>query len=274
MEGEPTNGTGRRQFLRSAGAMGGLSLFPGLTAADPVNTAEEAGISLALRKLTDRGKFEQAATLCEQHGVKYGYSSSPMPSFGTLEAAVSGDGDVSIQDAFKKGDSWLSFYYWFERTDPEGQEIYAVESYVSIAEDDANVIDDANPYDGLSIYWSDTYFQAVSESQSNYEAVGADSDLQSYQDYHSHGVWAKFDDNYVQDHSVALDGNVEHFYCGIRTEIEKLQYGNSFNVNAEYLHNWNPGGLYYVSSFNLGPVGINFGGTNVYDWRHEETEKI
>jgi hypothetical protein len=267
--------TSRRKFLTKTGLSAvGLASLPAVTAASERSekSASEAGISTALKKLAAKGKFQQAQKLCNKHGVPNDFSKGRLPSFDTSKETD--NGDVEPADAFKYSDSYLYLYSWFERTDPEGQSIYSVECYADIAENDANVLDDANPRDGIAIYWSDTYFQSVESNQSNYYEVGRNTGQQYYQDYHTYGVWAKFDDNYIQDRSAALDGNVEHFTCGFRTEIEKLQSGNKFNVDAQYLHNWNFGGIYYVSSFNLGPIGLNFGGSNVDSWRHEETIKV
>lgn len=280
-ESNTTGSVGRRGFLATLGAGVSAATVPAVSTAESKRTAQSAGISKAVRRLTARGRFEEASRLCERHGVEYGLSKGTMPALGTVHGEpagsdenVSPDDGVSTEDAFKRADSYLYLYYWYEREDAQGQDIYAVECYADIAENDANVLDDANPLDGLALYWSDTYFQAVEVSRDNYVEVGADTAQQSYQDYKNYGVWAKFDDNYVQDNSIALDGNVERFTCGIRTEIEKLEYGNEFNVNAEYLHNWNFGGAYYVSGFSLGPVGLSFGGTNIDSWRREETVKI
>lgn len=74
--------------------------------------------------------------------------------------------------------------------------------------------------------------------------------------------------------TVSLDGNVTKFHVGFSTEIEKLQYGNEFNVTGEYLHTWNFGGTYFVSSFTLGPVGIDFRGFNVDSWQKAKTIKL
>ena len=212
--------------------------------------------------------------LCEEHGVTFDYSSRSIPNLGPDETSDSNDsGGIEIQDAFKKDDSKLEIFGFFERTDPEGQSIYTAACQATVTEDDAS-LDDANPLDGVAITWSDSKFQPVEQSIDNYGEVGFDIEEQSYKDYKRFGVIASVNDDEWQSTTMNLDGNAETFTCGIETEIEKLEYGNQFNVNGEYVHSWNFGGIYFLSSFDLGPVGINLGGTNVGKWRREDTVKL
>lgn len=276
--GSETTGrsVGRRSFLQAVGAGAAATTFSGVAAArkGKKQSAEAAGIGNALDALLSKGKIRKAAELCEKRGVTHNIATGRMPKFDSVKAATQSDDGISAQDAYKYGDSTITISSWYRREDAEGQPIYQVACQADVTEDDANVVDDAAPKDAVAIRWSETYFQGVSESKSNYGTVGLNPGLMSYEDYHQHGVWAKVADNQHQSTTIAGDSNPESFSVGIDTEIEKLQSGNSFNVTAEYLHNWNPGGAYYVSSFNLGPVGFDFGGSNVYDWRREKTIKV
>lgn len=132
-----------------------------------------------------------------------------------------------------------------------------------------DLLDSADPKDGLAITWSDTYWQPVSQSASNWFAFG-DTQYIKYKDYKQHGVWAKVKD---QKHVKNNLGNA-NLNVGFSTELEKLDHTNEYNINAEYLHNWNFGGVYWVSGFNLGPFGLNLNGLNLDDWRLKTTEKI
>lgn len=155
--------------------------------------------------------------------------------------------------------------------DSQNDPIYKVWATANLEEEDCT-IDDGAPKDAIAVTWSDNYWQPVSQSSSNYDE-NYDTHLMDYQDYKTYGVWAKIDDAAWQNNTVNCDGNTKEFQVGFDTNVEKLDTTNEYNLNMEYLHNWNVGGAYIITSFNLDPFGINFGGYFVDSWKLEETRK-
>lgn len=261
----------RRNILKVIGGGIGLTTLPTVAAKRSKQTATSAEISTTIDDLRSLGEIEKIKQLCEEHGVKYSHASTSLP---TLSSPDPDKGTIEPQDELNKGDSGFDLLALLDRTDPQGQEIYSASVAATIVEDDGNIQDGASPFDAMAITWSDTYFQPVSQTSGNFYPYDPDGNLLSYRDYYRYGVGGNVDDNKFQDRHPSLDGNAAEAYVSFATDLEKLQYGNKFNINAEYLHNWNFGGnVYLVDTFNIGPFGINFSGTNVDTWRKERTVK-
>lgn len=265
----------RRTFLTvvtgGSIACSGLPVVTGkATSATDGKSAEQAGVADEVRNAFNNGNTEKALALLRNNGVEHSFDSVPFPiSSQKSSGGISREGLITPNDAMDYYQSSLSIAKMWLRSDPQGNDIYYLAVWSHISDDTANWVDDANPKDAMCITWSDTYFQPVSQSSSNFTPTD-DSYLMDYEDYKTYGVWAKVDDNQFQDNNPT--GGT--FTVGFSTELEKLQSGNKFNVNGEYLHNWNFGGAYWVNTFNLGPAGIDFGGYLTDFWQIEVTIKV
>lgn len=199
------------------------------------------------------GRVTEAQRMAEFHDVDYMHSKKKTT-----------EDEFSTEDYLNKGNSELNLWLYYDEGDKKIVTVYA-----EMDNKYWDLLDSADPKDGLAVTWSDTYWQPVSQSASNVTLFG-DTQYIEYEDYKTHGVWAKVDD---QDHVEDVIGD-DNINVGFTTELEKLDDTNEYNINAEYMHNWNLGGLYWISSFSLGPVGLNLSGINIDDWRLETTEKI
>lgn len=114
----------RRNFLKMIGSAAGLATVPTVAAGQSIKSASEAGISATLDDLVSTGEYGKAKRLCEQSGVKHSYSSTPMPSIGSIQGTDGNSSKISVQDAFHHNDSELNVLGWFDRVDSQGQDIY------------------------------------------------------------------------------------------------------------------------------------------------------
>jgi hypothetical protein len=91
---------GRRDVVKTAGALGALSLVPTSVAADRGSSVKEIGIGDEFYQLLEAGKTDQAFDLLEEHNVEYTRSTDYLSS---------NDG-LSTEDYYEKGNSSATFY--------------------------------------------------------------------------------------------------------------------------------------------------------------------
>lgn len=265
------NELGRRRFVKVSAATGfatGSGIIGSATAESTPESAEESGVKEEIDDHISAGDLEKAAEVAEKNGAKHTIGTGSVPALGKER-----DLQAEPDDALNQSNSSMNFYTGLNRyEDADG--IYDASVSLTLQEDDANFVDNATPKDAVGIYWSDTYWQPVSQTSSNLDINGSDSDLVEYEDYHIYGVEAKVDDNEFQNNNVPGDG-AAYIDFAISTEIEKLDTSNEYNITAEYFHNWKPGGGGNLDSLNLGPAGFKLKALNVDSWTPplEETNK-
>jgi hypothetical protein len=230
----------------------GLAMFGGAITA---KETQEDRIKQQIHSLLTQGKIEEAKKMADRYNIEYKYDRQ------TLEAP---ENKLSTDDYLDKGDSELLLALYDYVGDKKVITIYA-----EMCNKYWQIWDQATPKDALAVTWSDTYWQPVSQSASNMNIFG-DTQYINYKNYKKHGVWVKIND---QKHTKENLGNAK-LNVGFTTVLEKLDNTNEYNINAEYLHTWSFGGLSFVTGFNLGPVGLNFNGFGVDNWRLETTKKI
>jgi len=229
-------------------------------------SAEEVGLSSKIKSLVREGKISEAKKIAEHHNIEHTFGKEELKlPYGKQTDRTK----INPTDYLNKSNSTVTLFTTYDRDDPQGDEIHFVNLLADMDNQYWDLLSEAPPKDGMAVTWSDSYFQPVEQSQSNFNPT-LDTQYIDYQDYKRYGVWAKIDD---QGHVEDVLGN-DNLQVQFDTEIEKLDDNNKYNVNAEYLHNWNTGGFYKISEFSLGRLGIDFSGSSVDDWRIEKTNKV
>jgi hypothetical protein len=231
-----------------------LGIGVGLTTVGSAAGTRENTIRHRIRSLMMEGKLTEARELADEYNIEYMYSKQTLSNT---------EGGVSTNDYLDKGNSTLQIF-----AIDIGNNKYVVQVDAKLSNNYWDIPSAANPKDGLSLTFSDNFWQPVSQSASNVTLYG-DQKYINYKDYKRYGVWVKIDD---QAHRKDSFGNND-LDVGFVTELEKVNNTNKFNLNAEYLHTWNLGGIVWVTNFSLGPFGLDLSGVGLYDWRLEVTEK-
>ncbi len=234
----------RRKFIASS--LSGLALATpavGSVTADGSTGAAEIGIENSVTNLIQRGKFEQANRLLENHDVRYDANLVRMPAVGT-------EGDVGTQDEWNKSSS--SFYHssWNRYGD-----IYRSYAYWTLR--DGGSYECAGPGDGVGVTVNPDLWEPVLNS---WEFDGRST----LDERGSKGVVTRFDDP---------EGPADAPYSDrtghLQVDLEKTESG-SHNVYGTYTHTWLPGCVPGGVSFGLavGPISVSAsGGTDTWSKR-------
>lgn len=141
---------GRRDVVKTAGALGALSLVPTSVSADSGASVKEIGIGDDFYQQLEEGNTDQAFALLEEHDVEYTRSTDFLSS---------NDG-ISTQDYYEQGNSSATFYTSEWDASKDG---YAIGVGWDV-ETQNNDFDGPAPKDSVVLAFEDDVFGYVDDS--------------------------------------------------------------------------------------------------------------